>query len=498
MARVRAPIVVALLAGPVALAFFSGGYFDRARLWAALLAWCAVAVAAVAVPRPLPRTIAAWSAIAGLLGLAAWNAASISWSPVAGVAQADAERLLLYLGVLVAAIALLRPRAAARAYEPIIALGGMLVICEGLSERVLPGIFTLAHTAAPLTNNGRLEQPLTYWNAVGFFAAMAAIIGIRVAGDSTRPAVTRILAAAATPALLVGMYLSLSRAAALAFGIGVVALVLFEPTRAQLRALVGLGVAGLPGVAVCVHYWELRTLQGTLSQREHEGLILLAALALGTAIAVAATAWAASRRAAPPMRWLRVMAQLGVVAMTAVVVIVLATTYATTHTAIVNEQLGAANARLTSVESNRGDFWQVAVHAFEHHPVRGLGAGGYRVAWLSERRINYNVNDAHSLYLQTLAELGLVGGAALIALFAGVFFAARAARRSDPNLCVGPIAVLAMWAVHAALDWDWEMPALTLVAMLAAGVVVACAERSKQSGEEQPVGAVPAASGAAA
>ena len=42
----------ALLAGPTALAFFSGGYFDGPRAWAGLLAWALVAVADVVRSAP--------------------------------------------------------------------------------------------------------------------------------------------------------------------------------------------------------------------------------------------------------------------------------------------------------------------------------------------------------------------------------------------------------------------------------------------------------------
>jgi hypothetical protein len=43
----------------------------------------------------------------------------------------------------------------------------------------------------------------------------------------------------------------------------------------------------------------------------------------------------------------------------------------------------------------------------------------------------------------------------------------------DPGLAAGPIAGLTLWALHAAIDWDWEMPALTLVAVVLAGMLVA-------------------------
>ena len=75
--------------------------------------------------------------------------------------------------------------------------------------------------------------------------------------------------------------------------------------------------------------------------------------------------------------------------------------------------------------------------------------------------------DAHSLYVETAAELGLVGLAAL-ALFLGAIAACAArALRHDPALAAGPAAALAAFGFHAGLDWDWEMPALTLVARAA-------------------------------
>ena len=139
MALGRAPIVAVLLGGPTVLAFFSGGYFDRPRLWAAVVAWLLVLAAALVIPRPWPRTWPAWMASRGLAGLTGWTALSIGWAPMRDVAQADAQRLLLYLGVLIGGAAVLRRRAAVRWLEPGLAAGAFAAVVEGLSERVLPG-----------------------------------------------------------------------------------------------------------------------------------------------------------------------------------------------------------------------------------------------------------------------------------------------------------------------------------------------------------------------
>jgi O-antigen ligase len=137
--------------------------------------------------------------------------------------------------------------------------------------------------------------------------------------------------------------------------------------------------------------------------------------------------------------------------------------------------------RLTSLQSNRYAYWKVAWRAFRDEPLRGVGGGGWAVYWLRYRPFNAGAQDAHSLYLQTAAELGVIGLALLGSFFAGVALAARRALRVAPNLAAGPIAGVTVWAAHAAVDWDWEMPALTLLAILLAGTLVALGELSPRT-----------------
>ena len=121
---------------------------------------------------------------------------------------------------------------------------------------------------------------------------------------------------------------------------------------------------------------------------------------------------------------------------------------------------GADPSRLVSAQSNRYEYWRVAVNEFGDAPLRGGGSGSFRTVWLRERPIDETVRDAHSLYAETAAELGLVGLLALL-VFAGGIVAM--ARRSVG--AAGAIGALAVFAIHAGLDWDWELPALTLVAL---------------------------------
>jgi O-antigen ligase len=130
----------------------------------------------------------------------------------------------------------------------------------------------------------------------------------------------------------------------------------------------------------------------------------------------------------------------------------------------------SGNERLTSTQSNRSAYWKVALHTFADHPLNGVGTGSFRVAWLKQRPFAETVRDAHSLYLETAAELGLIGLVALIAFLAG---AVLATRHGTP----AATAALAAFALHAGLDWDWELPALSLLAILLLARLVAAQER---------------------
>ncbi len=68
------------------------------------------------------------------------------------------------------------------------------------------------------------------------------------------------------------------------------------------------------------------------------------------------------------------------------------------------------NDRLFSLSgSGRLPQWRVAWHEFEREPVLGSGAGTYEQSWNELRPYAAKVRDAHSLYLETLAELGVLG-----------------------------------------------------------------------------------------
>jgi O-Antigen ligase len=454
----------ALVAGPVVLAFFAGGFFDGPRDVALLVAGIVLAVLAAAAPGPLiPRHPAARVALAAAAAYAGWIALSATWAPVPDFAGDDAERALLYAVTLAAATVAFAERPAARALEPLAAAGTVIVIGYGLSGRLLPGIIT-QHPQASAA--GRLDQPLTYWNAMGLLATLGLVLVARVAGDRERPAALRAGAGAAAVPLGMGCYLSFSRGAIAAFAAGLIALVALAPTWAQLRAAALVLVGGGAGALAAAVAPAVRTASGALATREREGAIVLAV----TVALMAATALAA--RAAQPTQPLPLPRRAGWIAVGAIVALLVVPIVAAGGRQQAPPATGATSERLRSLGSNRYAYWRVAIDAGADHPLAGVGASGFRAEWLRHRHIDESVRDAHSLELETFAELGLVGIALLAAVLGGVALAARAAHRADPALAAGAAAALTAWVFHSAIDWDWEMPAVTLVAVLLAGALL--------------------------
>jgi hypothetical protein len=459
---------VTLLAGPTALAFFAGGYFDGPRAWAGLGAWVLVAVAVAVCRRSLPTGAGPALALLGLGLMTALTLVSFTWAPAAGDAYHAAQRVMLYAGVLLASAILLAPRAAQRAVEPALAAGAVVVIGYGIAGRLLPGVL---HYARSISAQGRLEQPLTYWNAMGELAALGLVLAIRLAGDVTRPRALRCAAAAAAAPLGMGLYLSFSRGALFAIGAGVVALIVLAPDVAQLRAAV-LGIcAGGLAAAASAPFAGVTSLSGDLAQRERQGAIVLAAVAVISAGAALAARWLVRHERADRLRLPRHAPAL------ATLVICLGLVVAVIAGA--KESSGAAlspgASRYTSLQSNRYDYWRVGLREFGQHPLAGGGAGSWASYWLRWRPFNAGAQDAHSLPVQTLAELGVIGLALLAAFLAGIGVAAHVAHRAMPALAAGPVAGVIVYVAHSPLDWDWQMPAVTLVALVLAGALLAMA-----------------------
>jgi hypothetical protein len=134
-----------------------------------------------------------------------------------------------------------------------------------------------------------------------------------------------------------------------------------------------------------------------------------------------------------------------------------------------------ARERLTAVGNNgRIQHWEEALDAFGENPLRGTGAGTYELTWAQHRSSDFTVRDGHSLYLETLSELGVVGGVLLVLTLGGILVGlAWHARRRDRELWAALFVAAAVWALHAAQDWVWELPSVTLWLFAAGGLALA-------------------------
>jgi hypothetical protein len=468
--RARLPLLAAVpvLLGAAVLAFFKGGYFDGPRLWAGALAWLLAAVVLLVAPRPLPVAGPGRLALAGLAALVAWTGLSILWAPVAGAAVDSVQRGLLYLGALLAAVPVLRDPRVRRACEPVLLAGIVVAAVYGLSDRLLPGVVSLEQIPSA---GDRLNQPLTYWNAMGALCGIGLVLAAGLIADASRPRALRAAAAAAAPPLALALYLSFSRGALGATIGGLAVLVAVAPApRSAAGALLVLAAGAIPVLAT-IALGDVEHPGGSSGQ----GAAMIAVLFVAMALAASAERLADARAPArlPALR-------------TAAVALLAATVLASGFAAVKGESRsgtqprGASAQRLVSVQSNRYAYWKVALRTFGDHPLDGIGSGGFQAAWLKDRPFREPVRDAHSLYLETPAELGLVGLALLAALVGGIGLAA--ARSGLP----GAVAALSVWTLHAAVDWDWEMPALTLVAIVLAGLVLTSPDRRAAEGARAP------------
>jgi tetratricopeptide (TPR) repeat protein len=152
-----------------------------------------------------------------------------------------------------------------------------------------------------------------------------------------------------------------------------------------------------------------------------------------------------------------------------------------------NERPPPANGgteRFTSLGSSRYQVWSTAFDAFESKPIRGIGPGTFEFYWSQHGKPEF-LRDAHSLYIEEAAELGIFGLLALLVAFGGLLVAAIQARvrwRRRREIAAGSaaIALFIVFAVYAGIDWMWELGGVGTLAI--GGVAVAGAGGFERAG----------------
>ena len=450
------------------LLFHSGGYFPSE--WGLeLLALTLVALAALLTAERLPLDRRAAVLLAGLAGLAVWTVASVGWSSGADAPMLAAERILVYL---VAALALLLAVSRDRVASVLAGIDGAIVLAclWAVSTRLLAG--PLGHGADALAV-GKLAVPIGYANALGVLAAMAIVLTLGFAQHER--AALRALAGGALIPLAAALFFTLSRGSVLALGAGLLAFVVAQEGRRRLWSIVLLAPAPILGVALA---WRSPMGSG------HLGAGCNQAAGYRLALELVALMLVGGFLAATRTRLARRLTRRGVT-----VVLVAACGAALwvggaggrstgpEHRCDTVPPSGSSSSRLVSVSSSfRWDYWQVAGNMIARAPLLGQGAGSYTRWWLEERPVAVGTRSPHNLYLETLAELGPVGLALLVLALGAPLVAVRIAPRGP--LPAAAFAAYVIWIVHAAGDWDWQVPAVALSALACASVLIVLARDS--------------------
>jgi tetratricopeptide (TPR) repeat protein len=485
-ARVAGALVVALL---VILGLGSGvsaladGFYDLTVWGPICVALLAVVLALAVTAGGRPRFVPVL-AVGGLVAMWLWSWVSSGWAESTDEALVTAGRWALYAAMLTALLLLMRSER--DRWLPLAgATAGVLAVALYILVRMLDG------DAGALFDSGRLENPLGYVNGQAGYFLLAFWPCVAVAEQAG----SKLLAGlGAAGGVILGALLVLSQTRAVLPAVALSAVVMLavvpgRPRRVWVLAAIGLGLLAISQPLLDVY----RESKGNLAPdpdlvEDAARLTLLAAAVVGAAWAAVQAALDRLGRSGPSagaaLRRGEAVLAGGVI----VLALVAGTAALGDPVERVREQYDdfvnlrgdeRSETRFLSGGGNRYDYWRVAWIEFKDAPLRGQGAGNYDRLYFTERRTSEDIRQPHSLPLQVLAELGLVGSLALLAFLGAVLAAlwrqARAAGESTARRSVAVAAggAFVAWLTHTSVDWLHNLPGVTGVALCAVAALVA-------------------------
>ncbi len=462
---------------------FWSGFYDTALWSPASLVFLTIALTFVIAVRRLPSGTAL-ALVGGLAGLWLWSLLSSGWADRADLALVAANRWALYTAVAITLVLLVdRDRRVA-----LVLLGACSAAALAFAGYVL--VRMLLPSAQELFLATNLNQPIGYVNAEANLLLLGFWPLVAVAAHTRRrlPAALAIAGATALGALLLA---DERRGTVVALALSGLVLFALVPGR-RTRLWVVLAVAA--GVALAAHWIapiyqhpDPATGVATLHDIHQAALAaLLAGAGVGCVWAVLLSCGAAARGRVDGADRRLAQASTAALAGLALAAAVAVGLNAGSIEHRIRDQYNAfihlspspQSFRLFSGGGNRYDYWRVAWKEFEQEPLRGVGAGSYTVGYFRDRRTAEDITQPHSIELQTLAELGLVGGLAL-ALFLGapVLGLWRWSRRAkapgiERLVAVGAGGLFLSWLGQTSVDWIHLFPGITALALGAAVVLV--------------------------
>jgi hypothetical protein len=315
---------------------------------------------------------------------------------------------------------------------------------------------------------------------------------------SARNLLTQAAAAAALPAMALCGYLTFSRGGAVAAAIAIIAFIVASPNRVPKLGtiLVATGASAVL-IAGAIHRSAVEhgLTNHAAAAQGRQMIVAIVLVCVGVGVAQVGIGLVSRHGTLP--RVLRVPPKAAA-ALAAIVVVVAviagvaaggprALSHAWRDFKHNRTTYAVAPSRFGSTAGNgRYDKWRVAVESTKGHLVGGNGPGTYQLIWQPRAPFYGYVINAHSLYLETLAELGAVGLALLATFLAISLFAAirllTPLQDEARVYAAGAMAALIAFMVSAVADWVWQLPALPAAFLLITGAVVAPAGRTARQG----------------
>jgi hypothetical protein len=455
-----------------------GGAYDLVAFeeYGLLIWWLlAIGIAVGALPRRRPAPVVLLLCGA-LLAYAGWTALSMIWTQSGELTTEEIARSLDYLGLLLLLSTVLG-RDTWRGGAAGLALGALAVCVVAVASRLVPAAFP-ANVVGILFKTNRLSYPFGYWNAVAAWGAMAATIGLAwSAHDSSRA--RRAVALTLVPAAVLATYLSYSRAGVLGTALG--AAFVFAASRNRLTVVVHAAVAAAGSAAAIV---AARAAPQIARGTGDRGSLTVAAVLVCGMVLCFLAAWMTDANGVDdwrlPRRQARTAFAVGAVAVLIAAAVVGPTVarhaWHSFSTPVLVTKANDPAARLLSLSGTRYAVWKSAFHAFEAHPLDGTGAGTFEFWWNSHSGgVLGFFRNAHNLWLENMAELGLPGlllilavGVAAVAV--GVSVRRKVSRPTSVGVSTAFLGAFVVFLFHASVDWMWQSTAVTVLAL--AGLAV--------------------------
>ena len=464
-----------------------GGYtIDQWGIWGAATV---IAAGVALVSQPVTRLSGVQRVLPlSLLGLALWSYASIHWAAWPQSALVEGNRYLVYS----AAVTL------------------VLVALPGQRWRRLLVAFVAACTALPA-----LQVALQLWHSpnalarfeggrlvagVGYGGGLAAAVAIgfwplvAFASDRSTPRPMRPLAAAGAGLVLATVVPTEARASVWALVLS--AIVFFALCPSPIRSGSIAAGALLPTLGLWHQLNGVFASSGVSHAHTVGVSIMLVGLVAGTVglaqvvLDELVTLPPVARRAVAvaALVWLVLVLALGSVAAFAVTdghpVAWARHTLQRTVDRVGTEGgqaagAGQAGSRFGSLDTGRYDLWKVAARGFRERPAEGFGAGNFGYLNVLIGHPFLFPYQAHSQLLEVAATLGFPGlalylAALLLPIGACIWLRASGTQpKTDQLLAAGIGGALGYFAVHAQVDWIWQLSSCALPALLLAATAVA-------------------------